>query len=498
MSYLLPFLLAVSAPQASDHSSLHPKEAALYVQAMDVPALTSAYLASGWGDMKSDEELQKGLAKMLEVEALDLARVLEFVKAEFQLDIDAKLVRHLSELRAMSASLCMLEGDPVVAFHLDRMFSQDTPKVLKAQLIADFSSAEAATSALADVLEAAGLKEAPFCTIEGARLVLGFGELSTSDEPGPSLTDRWGSLGTELGDPQGTTLLQAYSTMDDRYVQWAEGIMGYTGVDGPLGQVMSAVIGAPFVAMTRGGAWRVCAREGEFYTSGRYPHRSESVVDEVFGSKKLTGEDLAFLHPDARVAGAISVDHETLVPWARSLLALTGQMEDAKEFEQLYGFDPIRDLVEPLGASIHWSIQGNLSLGTPPSQLSARITDEPAMIRGIQGLAKWVEAMLSGTVEVKTKTYKKVELITFQYIGEIPESVTSVVDPSALIRPTLAVFDGRVILTPNRALAQREIKRVRKAEEGQGILPMALARNPSTSMPVPSWSATGCTWRAGW
>ncbi len=480
MALLIPLLLSLAAPQTLDHSPLHPAEAVLFVQGTDIPALVEAYKGSRWADVIYDDEVQEALAEVLEIEVDALDLFVAGVQSELEGELNFSLwTGHLSNLRAVSVSLCLKDGNPIAAFGDGLQSDAALFKVIKTKLIADFVSAEAAKAALEDLVFHLGKRDMPPFTVDGSRLILNGGELATGDGPGPSMKDRWGSLGTSMGKATGTTLLQAHSSLGDSTLQWAEKFIGYSGADGPLGQIMSATLGAPFIAVTRGGAWRVTTEDGEFLTSGRYPHRAKSNVDEVFGAQPLTAEDLAIMHPAALVGGATTIDHVALLPWARSLIALVGQIEDAEAFEQLYGFDPIRDLIDPLGSSVHWSLQGNLGLGVPPCQMSARVTDEAALKRGIQGFAKLLEANLPEQIELKTRTYKKVELFTFHFISEKLQSGGLPVDLSVLIRPTLAVFEGRVILTPNQTLAKREIKRVLKGAGPATIRAAALARNPN-------------------
>lgn len=477
MTLLLPLLLTLAVPQVQDHSPLHPAEAVVYLQATDAHGLVEAYKESSWADVVFDEGLHEVLAEVLEVDVADLPLAIAGGWEEAQSDPSmSRLINNLPELRGLSASLCLQDQDPVAIlveyFEGDRS-AFDGAKKIKLQCVLEFTSPQAASSALADALLGLELQEAPFCKQDGKHLILSIGDLETSDGPGPSMQDRWGSLGAELGETNGVTILEAYSTLGDCLIQWAEDYVGYTGMDGPIGQAMTSAIGAPFLALTRGGAWRVVAKSGEFFTSGRYPHRSNSTVDEVFGSRALTEEDLSFIHPDAVIGGAISVDHDALLSWTRSLLALAGEAGDP----EVLGFDPIGDLIEPLGDSVHWSLQGNFGVGVPPSQMSFRVTDEEALKRGIQGLAAWIEVATNGDVVTKSGSYKKVELTTFQ-LHDNAQSGNSQFDLALMIRPTLAVFDGRVILTPNRTLAKRAVKRLRKEQEGRSTMALALAHNP--------------------
>ncbi len=474
----LPLLLAFAAPQAVDHSPLHPTEAVLFVQASDCSAIKAAYQGSHWVDAILDEELQEGLAHMLKVDVSELGSVVESMLVEGQAEFElGTWLGHLNQLRAISGSLCIVNGDPIGATKHDLFGTPNQDKLYKIRAIAEFGTAQAADAALASLLKTLGTQVVPFLKVEGTRLVLSFGRMSPNEDPGPPMAKRWGPLGAELGEPLGSTLFEAYSSLGDGPIQWAENFIGYAGVDGPIGQALTSMVGAPFVILTRGGAWRVTAKDGEFYTSGRYHHRSDSDVDEVFGRKALTAKDLSFIHPDAKVAGALSIDHDALLPWARSVVALTEQTHDPDAFEQIYGFQPIRDLIEPLGDSVHWSLNGNLGFGVPPSQLSVRITDEEALKRGIRGFAGWIEAVAEGQIETKTQTYKGVQIVTFRYSGDDLKTSHAPVDLSVLIRPTVAVLDDRMILTLNRTLAKREVKRVKKGEPKQGAWHAVLAQN---------------------
>jgi len=452
----------------------------VFAQALDIPAWKAAYLESRWVDVYHDEELRENIAEEMGLEYNQLLALIKALPAQIQTDSAiGDWGNHLSELRALSASLCVIGGDPFGDSFQEQLFSASPAKAFKLQVLVEFSTPEAAASAWADALKEMGKSELPDCKVDGAIVVIRYGELKLGAELGPVMKERWGTLGAELSEPQGTALLEAYCSLGDQPLQWAESYVGYSGVEGPLGQMFTAAIGAPFLALARGGAWRVTAKDGEFHTSGRYSHRAQSNVDEVFGSIPLTQEDLAFVHPDARVAGAISVDREALLPWAQSLVEFLGAAKQPEAFEERFGFNPLRDLVAPLGASIQWSLQGNLRLGVPPCQLTARVTDEAAMQRGLQGLARWAVATFPDGIEAKTLTYQKTELITFRSKGTALIPGTPSFDPATLITPTVAVVKGRLLLAPNGTLAKREIKRILQGETDSNPLLGILSRHPN-------------------
>lgn len=469
MSILVPLLLCLPTPQAADHSPLHPAEAAWFVQAPDASAWADAYSTSRWADVFYDEDFRADVAEAQGWEPLHFEEAIAAIPAQVEANPSVRaFLEHARALQTVSASLCfskdelllcLKEGrDPQTAFHF--------------RVLAEFPTPDQAQQAGAFLRQELEIPTGPALRAEGAFLIASYGTLATSEQPGPPLPERWGTLGQALGPVTGVTLIQAYGSLGDQPIQWAEEWLGTIGMEGPLGQWMTSLLGAPFLAISRGGAWRVTAQDGSFLTSGRYAHRPASLVDEAFGAKPLTASDFAHLHPDARVAGALSLDREALFGWAQSLAAFYGLEEDEEAVVARLGFHPVRDLVEPLGGSLVWSLQGNLRLGSPPCQLTATLSDQAAMQKGLKALTHWAASDLAEYLEIKTVNYRDTELFVVRSQGGDSDFGSSGFDPSTLLAPTVTVIDGRLLITPTSSFAKREIRRIQKEDSE----PAALAK----------------------
>ena len=220
----------------------------------------------------------------------------------------------------------------------------------------------------------------------------------------------------------------------------------------------------------RGGDWRVRIEDGQFVTDGTYKLPSATELDGLFGAKPLDPRDLGLVQPDALLAWAVSMDKRVLLEVVRGLAEQNGGEEMLAQFDAELGFRPDRDLIEPLGDAIAYSMPTLSSLvSAPPFSLALDIEDLEAFTKGVDGIFRMLEEQGGEDFQVKREDYKGVRLYTLSFAAsEDPDSLFAglPINPAAMFRPTVAIGQGRafIITTPN--LAKREIRRVEKLDDG--------------------------------
>ena len=281
----------------------------------------------------------------------------------------------------------------------------------------------------------------------------------------------------KLGAPTGAVVLEL--SMPDAFGLSAMAkVMDMDGGEGtgimlvsPLATMLELMLGAPATAMLRGGHWCVSIDE-----DGRYQTRgwiSDSVPEASFkmvGTAPLQAGSLTLAHPDALVTSVASFDPQELL----ELLVQASPDVDEGSLEELhqgmessFGFRIDRDLIEPLGGSISYSLPKLRSLLSAPNLMAvASLKDREAFVRGMDGLLAMM-TQVAGEADGQRTEYRGATIYTwsldaFMGGGTGMQSIPLPIDPSSFTRPTVTVMEDRVLISTLPSHAKREVRRVAK------------------------------------
>lgn len=281
----------------------------------------------------------------------------------------------------------------------------------------------------------------------------------------------------KLGAGEGVTMLEAYVSPYAGINSLMSSMEGGGGLRetlllGPVSSMLELMMGAPASAMLRGGHWDVSILEnGRFATRGWVPGESPSPGLDMIGGSPIDASSLTLAHPDALVTAVASFDPAMLLGMvtaaAPSPEAVEGMMS---QLEQEYGFRVDRDLIEPLGDSISYSLPKLRSLLAAPNLMAvAELEDRETFIRGMDGLVGMVKGLAD--LQGQRTDYRGATLYSWSLaeaggdaggmgggglMGGLP------IDPSTFVRPTITVMDDRVLFSTLPTHAKREVRRVAK------------------------------------
>lgn len=239
---------------------------------------------------------------------------------------------------------------------------------------------------------------------------------------------------------------------------------------GPMATMLELMLGAPGTAMLRGGHWRFSVDEdGRHRAMGWIPGASPIPSLEMVGSSPLAPSSLSLAHPDALVTSVASFAPEQLL----DLLVQASNDVSSEELEEVYkgmeaeyGFRIDRDLIEPLGGSISYSLPKLRSLLSAPNLMAAAsLDDREAFIRGMDGLMGMMED--AGGADGQRTEYRGAMVYTWSLDALRGGSGGMQVSPlpfdlSSVTRPTVTVMDDRVLISTLPSHAKREVRRVEK------------------------------------
>lgn len=508
--------LALAASQAPEPApqTLHPDGVDLVLVLPDLPAVLDAFDSTALARTLADEELHAALGDVMGSGPVD---PVELVVQQLR-DLGwlfPPILDHHEGFRSVSLSMD-LGGDgagPLTSL-LGGEDGGASASDLEVRLVIDFVD-EAASEAVARGLDASlrgdaagdlptravnlpgdgGAFGSPRLTVVelsdlgdgevghfvhgGTRVIVGLGiddidgELLRLSRAAPEACSSKIVAGrARLGAAVGTTLMEFYISPDagvSAQMEAAVGVEAMT-VAGPLATMMEMMLGALGTAMFRGGHWRVDIQEdGRYLTNGWVPGPSSLPSSEVFGASVLDPASLTLAHPDALVTSVASFDPEQLLDLLVQLPEGANEVETEeamKEMDTLFGFRVDRDLIDPLGGSISYSLPRLRSLLSAPNLMAvASLDDRGAFIRGMDGLMALMEE--AGNVDGQRTDYRGATLYTLSLdmlsrgSGGMQMSPLPV-DLSTITRPTLTVMDDRVLISTLPSHAKREVRRVAK------------------------------------
>jgi hypothetical protein len=507
----LPILLhtPVLAPRAQEPLAAHPADAAVLVQIPDVGALIEAYGRTAYGRILSDEALHAALGQVLGApEPVDPR---EMIAGQWQAAVEEgapPVDRILQSLRSLSLSLSVPGGD-IARFiqegQLAELEEQFIAENMTVRVVMDFADAAGADTALASLKEGLGAQGVGFkvvtksgdygrfggAPVERWQLELGPGAVAESVrlfKGGPRIVLLAGGESDEValarmqgaaadaeatgasvvaaarrgfGDASGTVFFEAHIEPFAERLALAQDPMALPALD------IVEALGGPLASMlVRGGDWRVQIVDGQFITDGTYPRPTESPLAGLLGAKALDPQDLALVLPDAIVAGALSFDKNVLLRFLSGIVEREGGESQLEELDAAFGFRPDRDLIAPLGDAIAYSMPPLTSfLSAPPFALSLDVADLEAFSKGMDGVFTMLEQMGGDEFQLARSEYKGVRLYTVSFAGAGGSGgmVSGLpIDLAGMIRPTIAIGQGRafLMLTPN--LSKKEVRRVDK------------------------------------
>jgi len=293
------------------------------------------------------------------------------------------------------------------------------------------------------------------------------------------------SAGMQHFTGEGTTIVEGYSAIGEQLFALPE-----LAEVAPLVELLEGVVGTPVSMIARGGHWRVLVDDqGRFVTEGFHGRMDDIPLSGVFGGAPLEKGALSLIHPDAIVGWATHFDDGPLRELIESKLG-TLEEDPFVQIDEAFGFRPDRDLLEPLGPALAYSLPAPKSLlSAPPLMLSAALEEggREAFLRGMDGLAALVEHESGGQYEFRVSEYRGMRLYELDF--EIPglADIGLPIDPSALLKPTVAVLEDRVFVTTLPSHAKREIRRVLKQDPTLNPLLVGSCPEGSTQVAFADW-----------
>ena len=262
-----------------------------------------------------------------------------------------------------------------------------------------------------------------------------------------------------LGGASGVVAFEGYSRLSmDQVVVEAGDFLAGPGVD-----LIEAWMGPIVTMLARGGDWSVRLHEGRFVTKGVAPRSRRK---GLFGSQAVGGRAAAFLHPDAVLAFVSNLERETLTELISKGLESAGAEGQLSAMDEQFHFRPDRDLIAKLGGTISVSIPPLRSMMSAPTVLAlADLHDAPAFTEGLRNLAR-IMPQLTDQVTFTETNYKDRALFTLEISNPDALAGGLPINPAAMIKPTLAVLDDRLLIAMTLMQAKKEVRRQEKIEDG--------------------------------
>ncbi len=517
---LIAFSAALVAAAPQEPMSLHPQSAAISIQMPDVQGLIATYSKTAGARMMADPELHTAVGLMMAGEGAPPVNPLEMMMGQYESMVSDNqmppILSLASGIKSLSFSLDVPNGD-LFAFSqaMDAMGWEDrdtkTAETMGIRFVADFVDEEAQADMVAFFAEQF-TDEAPWETelqamsltreeagAFGSKSVSVWRYASTTDEEMRYEMDTSMAMiagGTRMAIVMGNVDVMEYvdalgngATEGNAAAIFAAGRKSIGGAQGipvfeahinpfvesmvmnaepmalPALDLVEGLVGPMASMVIRGGHWRLDLdpATGEFVMEGVHAPSKAGPTAGLLGATAVDPTALTLAHPDALVTTVTSLDKNVLV----NLLGEMAKMDGPEVFEEMdanYGFRPDRDLAQPLGSAVSYSLPklGSL-LAAPNLMIAMDLDDKDGFIRGMDGLFKLAGEAGEG-VEVTRETYKKISTL---YKISMPALFEDLpldglpVDLSKIIEPTIAVLDDRVVITMNRTHAKKEVRRVR-------------------------------------
>ena len=503
LTYLLP--LAIAAPQGGDLSTLHPSHALIYFEMADVQQVYQAYQDTAYAQIMGNPDCQRAVEKLTRLEPGQLEEPGRFIHGLLDQASDgmwSAIQPSLAELTTVSFSLSLEGMTPKQLFegvHEDNFFGSSPledrlEKSLQAALVLDFryepSAASAfgflqaisgsevneiqidETSAKKVLVSGAWLDDRASGALQiGSRIIYVAGEdpetylqRQLSSETNISFAQRFaaGDRHFEVLNEEGAT----YTRIFDFRSKLGEEVfphMPYKEFYVPVLDLISSSLGSDLDMLLRGGQWRVSMRHkdnrGTFITQGFQPDLKLGPFDRIFTQHEIAPANLDYVHQDSVLASSMTLDKGQFKALLAHLFAMVGE-DPFAELKREFNFSPEEDILEHLGpawvASLPVSSIGISSL--PGLSVWMELEDRRGLSNGLTKLQTVVAATSDGEFELKIQNYRDHTLYILRAIGSG--------DPlAALLKPTIVVFDDRVLLTPSSSHAKKEIRRIQKASD---------------------------------
>lgn len=473
------------------------------MQMPDVPALVEAYKRSAYGLLLGDTDLRSSVARVMGQDSFDPVGLLmeQWDAAEEEGEVP-QIRPLLGSIQGISISFSVAGHDLAGLVETgESLFGKEEDEALTRMigldLVVELSDPAVSTEALGLLMENIGLDagsltvstiegpsgslsqwaveggegmEATFRIFQaGSRLMVHIGGLGLETAParitggGVSFAERTGELGASLPKPTGKPVFELHNQIGDQVLDLIDAEAGQIGVTGMAVQLLEAAGGPGFSMMLRDGVWRISAKDGRFTTNGVYMARNRSVLDSAIGASHLTQDGFSLVHPEAIAGGLISIDPDKISSWVNQILGDAGQDQMAR-FAEEYGFNPLTDVIQPMGSAGAWSLKSTIGLGAPPFQLMVAVRDPDGMRRGLAGLARMLPDVVGEGASVKSRPYRGYDVYTIKLNGEGLDLGDLPINPLDLFQPTFVVMDDRLMVTMNSIQAKREIKRIIKGD----------------------------------
>jgi len=258
----------------------------------------------------------------------------------------------------------------------------------------------------------------------------------------------------------------------------------------PAVEFLEGLFGSLASMLLRGGDWRVVIDgRGQFQSEGRRPVPA-SPFERVLGCAPIEREALSLVHPEAIVARVAHFDKSALLAGIAALQEQSGN-DFMAGFEEQTGVRLDRDLLEPLGPAMAYSLPAPTSLlSAPPFTLAFALSDRATFEPGLGNLLRYLTESSDGFVSLNEADYRGARLLTLQFhLPDVPLDLPIPVDPAALLRPTFVVMDQRFFVTTLPTHAKAEIRRLARDEvELHGLLATATLPPGTTSYGFSDWT----------
>lgn len=517
---LIALSAAVIAAVPQEHITLHPQSAAISLQVSDVQGLIATYKKTAGARMLADPELQAAVGLMMAGEGAPPVDPMAMMMGRYDAMVAsgdmAPLLSLASGLKSVSFSVDVPNGDLFAFQQFTEQFGWDEKEQKMAEgmglrLVADFVSEEAQEAMVALMSEEFindVSRDMEFQAMSLTREDAGaFGSKSVTVWRYASTTDE--ELAVEMGTSMGliaggTRMALVMGNVDvmdfvdvlgsgtadaNAMATYAAGRKAIGGVQGvpvfeahinpyiesivmdaeplalPLLDLVEGLVGPMASMVIRGGHWRLSLDPvtGQFIMEGAHAPSKAGATAGLLGASPVDASALTLAHPDALVTTVTSLDKNVLV----NLLNEMAKMEGPEAFDELdanYGFRPDRDLAQPLGSAVSYSLPklGSL-LAAPNLMLAMDLDDKDGFLRGMDGLFKLAGEAGEG-ITVTRETYKGISTLYKLSMPGLFEDLPLEglpVDLSKIIEPTIAVLEDRVVITMNRTHAKKEVRRVR-------------------------------------
>lgn len=510
LTLLLPVALAV--PQGGDLSTLHPGDALVYFEMPDVQAVYQAYQSSAYAQILGDPECQRAVEKLARLKEGELENPGHFVHRMINTASDgmwSQIQPSLADLATISFSVSLHGMTPEQIFegvNKDNFFEHDElgdriEQSLRAAMVVDFRHAETAQNAFGFIQALASVEPTTVELLDGTATQLLFpGAWMNEQNSGALLIgnriafvageEPVGYFERQISQSKNPTALQRFARGNQHFPTLNEEGAAYTHLydfQSNLGEqifphlpykeffvpaldLISGALGSDFDMLLRGGHWRVSMRHkdgrGLFVTQGFQPDLNLGPFDRVFTQHEIPAESLDNVHQDSVLAAAMTLDKESFQALLAHLFAEVGE-DPFAQLKVEYDFSPEEDILSHLGpawvASLPVSSLGISNL--PGLSVWMELEDHRGLMHGLNKLQAVVSGTSKGEVELKSQDYRDHTLFTLR-------SLSGNGGVSAMLKPTIVVFQDRVLLTPSSSHAKKEIRRISKSPEERILHPL--------------------------